>query len=152
MPPTSGRCVSSASTASSSAAPGSTARWCSDVHLFFEGARNQDVSKAVPGTKNPGAWLAQRAWHRSAPLARGCSSSRYDSNSVNSAFCADLGLVPDRRPLAVQHVGGDLLARVRREAVHDERILRREREQRSVDAIRLEILEAARALRAPAPC
>ena len=50
-----------------------------------------------------------------------------------------LGLVPDGRLGAVEHVLGDLLAVVRGEAVEDDRIGAREREERVVDPVRGEI-------------
>src|SRR6266508_5163584 len=46
-----------------------------------------------------------------------------------------LRLVPDRGLRAIQHVLGDLLAVVRREAVEDDRVVARPRDEIRVDAI-----------------
>src|SRR5207237_2629272 len=59
---------------------------------------------------------------------------------------AVLRLGPDDRPRAVEDLGGDLFARMSRQAVHHERAGRREREQRLVDAVGPEISEPALAL------
>ena len=56
---------------------------------------------------------------------------------------AILRLVPRGRALAVEHVLGDLLARVRREAVEHDRVVAGLREQLGVDPVRLEELAAS---------
>ena len=59
---------------------------------------------------------------------------------------AILGLIPDERPRAVEHVLGDLLADVGREAVHRDRLAARNRQQLTVEAEALEIEEPLLAL------
>ena len=57
-----------------------------------------------------------------------------------------LGLVPDRRARPVEHVGGDLLAGVRGQAVEDDRVGVGVREELLVQGVRREVFEALRAL------